>query len=96
MAGKLDFSFETFDWINLSDKLLFVWSKAYPLCDIQSELNKAASWLVANPTKRKSNYNRFMNNWLSRAHERKEQLPKNNMKDLIIEEKKKLKNFYGK
>jgi len=33
-----------------------------------SELEKMNAWLVSNPKKRKKDYPRFINNWLSRAH----------------------------
>lgn len=34
---------------------------------IEQELAKAAAWLQANPSKRKKNYLRFINGWLTRA-----------------------------
>ena len=46
------------------------WGKAYPAVDLNSQLNRADEWLKANPTKQKSNYYRFIVNWLSRAQER--------------------------
>ena len=46
------------------------WEKAYPAVDLNSQLNRADEWLKANPTKQKSNYYRFIVNWLSRAQER--------------------------
>ena len=46
------------------------WGKAYPALDLNSQLNRADEWLKANPTKQKSNYYRFIVNWLSRAQER--------------------------
>jgi hypothetical protein len=47
------------------------WATAYPACDINTELAKAGEWILANPTKgKKSNYRRFIVNWLSRAQDR--------------------------
>jgi predicted phage replisome organizer len=43
--------------------------KSYPSVDIESECNKMVSWLRSNPKKQKSNYKRFVNNWLSRKEE---------------------------
>jgi hypothetical protein len=49
---------------------LAIWQKAYPALDIQIELNKAAAWIAANPKNAKSNYARFLTNWLSRAQDK--------------------------
>ncbi len=47
-----------------------VWERAYPAVNIETEIAKAAAWLVANPANSKSNYPRFLANWLSRAQDR--------------------------
>ena len=47
-----------------------VWRKAYPAVDLNIEISKAAAWLAANPKNRKSNYARFLTNWLARAQDR--------------------------
>ena len=41
--------------------------EAFPHLDVDEEVRKAELWLYANPAKRKSNYERFLINWLSRA-----------------------------
>ena len=41
--------------------------EAFPHLDVEEEIRKAELWLYANPAKRKSNYERFLINWLSRA-----------------------------
>lgn len=48
------------------------WSEAYPAVDVMSELKKMASWLDANPTRRKTRrgIDRFINAWLSREQDR--------------------------
>lgn len=47
------------------------WKKAYPACDINSELAKANQWLISNPAKaRKKLWRRFITGWLSRSQER--------------------------
>lgn len=46
------------------------WRFAYPACDLKAELAKAHAWLLANPKNRKSNYARFMQNWLQRAQDK--------------------------
>lgn len=54
----------------ISPDVIEKWEKAYPAVDLNSQLNRADEWLKANPTKQKSNYYRFVINWLSRAQER--------------------------
>lgn len=46
------------------------WKEAYPAIDVESEISKAAAWLVANPKNKKKQYARFLNGWLSRAQDR--------------------------
>ena len=67
---KIVFNFETLKWENIKISDTSVWVKAYPACDIKAELNKMKSWLVANPSKRKTRYERFINNWLSRQQDK--------------------------
>ena len=52
------------------DLLREQWGKAYPAVDIDRELASASAWLIANPTNQKSNYARFLTNWLKRAQDR--------------------------
>lgn len=52
------------------DLLQSQWVKAYPAVDVDRELTAAATWLIANPKNVKSNYARFLTNWLSRAQDR--------------------------
>ena len=63
------FSFETGEFSNINGQMV-IWEKAYPAVNIQGELNKAASWLIANPKNSKSNYARFLTNWLSRVQDK--------------------------
>jgi hypothetical protein len=42
---------------------------AYPGVVIDVQLAKAWAWADANPKHRKSNWKRFLTNWLSRAQE---------------------------
>lgn len=48
------------------------YSSSYPSVDILSELGKMSLWLDSNPSKKKtlSGAKRFINAWLSRAHEK--------------------------
>jgi hypothetical protein len=67
---KAAYNFETHSWDNIADAFLMVLSRAYPAVNIQNELNGMASWLEANPSNRKSNYSRFINNWLRKAQDK--------------------------
>jgi hypothetical protein len=54
-------------WLGVTADQLEAWSAAYPSCDVQTELKKAAAWIVSNPAMApKSQFGRFLNTWLSR------------------------------
>lgn len=53
-----------------ADRRLDLWREAYPAVNIQSEMAKAAAWLLANPKNAKQNHERFLTNWLARAQEK--------------------------
>ena len=67
---KIIFNFGIAEFENIIKKDNTIWEKAYPACDIEAELNKMAAWLSANPTRKKSNYKKFITNWLSRQQDR--------------------------
>jgi phage replication O-like protein O len=56
-------------WINIPDALMANWEQAYPALSLEAELSKAAAWIIANPKNKKSNYARFLTNWLTRAQD---------------------------
>lgn len=66
----LFFEFETRAWNGISDKDKDGWKAAYPACDIEIELAGMAEWLLSNPDKKKSNYRRFITNWLKKAQDK--------------------------
>ncbi len=64
------FNKETKAFINITEEDKKLWSEAYPACNIDLELKRMATWIVANPAKgKKSNYKRFINSWLSRSQD---------------------------
>jgi hypothetical protein len=63
-----DFDERKFLYITIEDKA--GWFDAYPACDIDQELREMREWLLANPTKKKSNYRKFITNWLSREQDK--------------------------
>jgi hypothetical protein len=52
------------------NELIKAWIGAYPAVNICAEVRAAHAWEVANPTKRKLNRARFLNNWLARRQDR--------------------------
>lgn len=67
---KIAFNAETLTFDGVTTEKRALWAKAYPACDIDVELAKAAVWILENPAKgHKSNWGRFLANWLSRAQD---------------------------
>jgi uncharacterized protein YdaU (DUF1376 family) len=57
-------------WVGISDEKKAKWSRAYPACDIDRQLEAMKCWVEANPQKgKKSNWERFIVNWLSRKQD---------------------------
>ena len=67
--AKISFNFNEHKWENLNGNVE-IWQERFPALDINIELNKMASWLEANPKNRKSNYQKFIVNWLVRAQDK--------------------------
>ena len=61
---KLTFDFASQKFLG-TENLISFWKKTYPDVDVDSQIIRMAGWLVANPSKRKSNYSRFINAWLA-------------------------------
>ncbi len=49
--------------------LLAAWRAAYPGISVEGEIRKAHAWEVANPSMRKKNRPRFLQNWLSKSQD---------------------------
>jgi len=45
------------------------WETVFPSLDLDAEIGKAELWLIANPRKRKKQYEKFLFGWFSRAAE---------------------------
>jgi len=67
---KISFDYETKRFLNVTDDLRTRWQEAYPAVDVLSELRRAEAWADANPKNRKSNWKRFLINWLTRAQDK--------------------------
>jgi hypothetical protein len=71
------YNFDTHQWENI-DGHLNIWHKAFPALDIRAQLDQMASWLEANPRNKKSNYSRFIHNWLARSQDKAPRDPEGN------------------
>ncbi len=88
-TGKVDFNGRGWDGLTPAD--LEAWAKAYPACDVPGELSRAAEWILANPKKGvKSNYRRFLVNWLSRAQDRGGSTPSVRPADLTVQRERRV------
>lgn len=63
-----DFEQRKFFFIKIEDKA--GWKDAYPVVDIEAQLRIMREWLLANPSRKKSNYRQFINNWLKREQDK--------------------------
>lgn len=68
-AEKISLSAEG-EWMNLTKEKMLFWENAYPAVNVAMEIRQAAAWILANPKRRKSNYDRFLVNWLKRAQDK--------------------------
>lgn len=67
---KIDFAPET-GWRNIAPEDLKSWRKAYPAVDVDGQLLRMGEWCKANGARgHKSNWRRFITNWLSRTQDR--------------------------
>lgn len=64
------FNFENRKWEGVVKEDFVGWQETFPACDIKMELLRMAEWLLSNPAKKKKNYRRFINNWLSRSQDK--------------------------
>jgi hypothetical protein len=64
---KITFNSVSGRFAHLDEIFLKRLRETFPRANIEMEIRKAELWLYANPAKRKSNYERFLINWLSRA-----------------------------
>lgn len=67
---KIIFNEITREFDNITDKDLELWRNAYPAVNLNIELNSMVAWLMANPANRKTNYEKFIINWLKKTQDR--------------------------
>lgn len=67
---EIFFDFKKRKFLNMTIEDKAGWLDAYQACDINQELSKMREWLLANPSKKKKNYRRFITNWLTRTQDK--------------------------
>ena len=75
--GNISFNFNKKEFINLTKERMEEFDKKYPGVDVDEEIEKIESWLMAEKEKKDKgeknklpkDYNRFINNWLKRSSE---------------------------
>lgn len=69
-AQAIDFDFERGEFVGPVCDLFGRLQDAFPAIDVKEQAKRAACWLIANPANRKSNYTRFLTNWMNRAQDK--------------------------
>lgn len=58
-------------WLGIAQSDRESWGQAYPACNLETQLAQMSAWLRANTAKaKKSNWRKFIVNWLSRSQDR--------------------------
>lgn len=75
-SSSISFDVSSRRWNGIEGTDMEAWANSYPACDINMELGRMGEWIIANPAKgKKSNYRRFIVNWLSRSQDRGGSVP---------------------
>lgn len=69
-VSKVEFDFKKGRFQNLTDNFVLLMKEKFPAVNIKSELSKMEAWFIANPKNKKSNYERFIVNWLTKTQDR--------------------------
>jgi len=67
---RITFDYDAGRFDQVPPELVEKWQQAFPAVDVLSELRRMEAWASANPVNRKSNWQRFIVNWLTRAQDR--------------------------
>jgi hypothetical protein len=68
LKEKVEFKNSLFH--NIPDALISKWKVSCPGIDIRREIARAEAWVISNPKLKKSNWERFLTNWMVRAQDR--------------------------
>lgn len=67
---KIEFDPSKGEFIGITEAQELQWQDAYPAVPIPPAIAQAASWAQANPSNRKSNWQRFLVNWFKREQDK--------------------------
>ncbi|OPY91890.1 MAG: hypothetical protein A4E73_01694 [Syntrophaceae bacterium PtaU1.Bin231] len=67
---KEKIEFDGAKFIHIPDDLMQKWTSIAPGISVQNEITKAEAWVLSNPKLKKSNWSRFLTNWITRAQDR--------------------------
>ena len=61
---------KNYEWDGFEQADLDFLKESFPRVDLDKEFNKMASWIRADPKRRKKNWAKFIHNWLSKSQDR--------------------------
>lgn len=64
------YDYEKNTWEGITDEMIARWVDRFPALDIQQELNKMATWLDTHRKNKKTDFDKFIGNWLIRNQDR--------------------------
>jgi hypothetical protein len=67
---KEKIEFQENHFVNIPDALMEKWKSIAPGISVRQEITKAEAWVLSNPKLKKSNWSRFLTNWIVRAQDR--------------------------
>lgn len=67
--NKQKIIFKENHFINIPELLISKWKQVAPGIKIQEEIKKAELWVISNPDKHRSQWTRFLSNWMVKAQE---------------------------
>lgn len=68
--ARITFNAQTGTFEGLTEVMTTAWANAYPGVNVRLEIQRAALWLIANPSRMKTLLAKFLTNWIGRASQR--------------------------
>jgi hypothetical protein len=60
------YDYATHTWLNIPEETVALWIERFPALNIKQELNKMATWLDTHTKNKKTDFDKFIGNWLIR------------------------------
>jgi hypothetical protein len=72
VADKISFSFNSYQFENISSEDIESWKQSFPQVDIVQQINQSQEYIKSRPTtyKRRRNFRRFLTDWFARNQEK--------------------------